>query len=171
MIYSERVLVMPVPVWQGPGRAIRLVIILQRTESRNGPRCATVIWCDSAHVLLPFYHTLPAFVPFCSRFSHVCPVLLTFCSPLCGVFLTFCSLFGHLSAQVFRQLLSTFVLGATWFRSDNTIPYNNPLYLRGDTHDPKLALGSGYRHGVVPFLKLVEAGVSPLHSLPLLVGS
>ena len=70
---------------------------------------------------------------------------------------------GHM---VFRQLLSTFVLGATWFRSDVTIPYRNPLYLRGDTDDPKLQLGSGYRQGIVPFLRLVEAGVFPSAPVP-----
>lgn len=70
---------------------------------------------------------------------------------------------GHM---VFRQLLSTFVLGATWFRSDVTIPYHNPLYLRGDTVDPKLQLGNGYRQGIVPFLRLVEAGVFPSAPMP-----
>lgn len=70
---------------------------------------------------------------------------------------------GHM---VFRQLLSTFVLGATWFRSDVTIPYHNPLYLRGDTNDSRLALGNGYRQGIVPFLRLVEAGVFPAAAMP-----
>ena len=38
---------------------------------------------------------------------------------------------GHV---VFRQLLSAFALGATIFRSDNTIPRDNPLFLRHTTN-------------------------------------
>ncbi len=70
---------------------------------------------------------------------------------------------GHI---VLRTLLSTFALGATVFRSDCTIPYENPLYLRNDTTDPALRLASPYRQGIVPFLRLVEAGVLPAAPLP-----
>ena len=70
---------------------------------------------------------------------------------------------GHM---VLRQLLSTYAMGATVFRSDNTIPQQNPLFDRGDTSDPSLQLGSGYRQGIVPFLRLVEAGVFPAAPAP-----
>jgi hypothetical protein len=65
---------------------------------------------------------------------------------------------GHI---VLRLMLSSLSMGATVFRSDNTIPYPNPLFDRGDTTDPKYRLGNAYRQGIVPFLKLVEAGVVP----------
>ena len=70
---------------------------------------------------------------------------------------------GHM---VLRVLLSTYALGATVFRSDSTIPYENPLFLRGDTRDPAMKLANGYRQGVVPFLQLVEAGVFPASPAP-----
>ena len=68
--------------------------------------------------------------------------------------------------MVLRQLLSTFAMGATWFRSDVSIPRDNPLFLRGDTTDPDLALANPYRQGVVPFLRMVEAGVFPAAPRP-----
>ena len=41
---------------------------------------------------------------------------------------------GHI---VMRLMLSSLSMGATVFRSDNTIPYPNPLFDRGDVTDPK----------------------------------
>jgi hypothetical protein len=65
---------------------------------------------------------------------------------------------GHF---VLRNLLTAFSLGATAFRTDVTLPQMNPLYLRNDTADSRLALASPYSQGIVPFLQLVEAGVFP----------
>ena len=70
---------------------------------------------------------------------------------------------GHL---VLRVLLAAHALGAAYFRSDNTIPHYNPLFLRNDTNDTSLRFGSGYRHGIILFLRMVEAGVIPTAPTP-----
>jgi hypothetical protein len=70
---------------------------------------------------------------------------------------------GHV---ILRQLLSTYFLGATMFRTDGSIPKDNPLFLRNVTTDPSLRFASPYRHGVVPFLRMIEKGVVPLAASP-----
>ena len=65
---------------------------------------------------------------------------------------------GHVT---FRNMLSCYALGADIFRVTSITGKDNPLYLRGDTTNPKLALSNPYRQGIIPFLKLVESGVYP----------